>query len=249
MMPLVVDKGFTKGWISTLTGAATISVTNDILKTTGTGSDQSLKEYWIPATPGQLVEVEITAKSNNGDPRITLDAVSYDGTFVQLDHLRVLKKDWQRYKLSAVLPYNSTHNFIRVTVGKLSSVTATTDGEFQDPIIKTDLGMGTPITIATGLILMNVGVPSLVSSYRSYGVDSLAYDAPSTTLTVTLSKKLVTGARPIVLVSGTNDHYFVPVAGGIVGGNPSSFKVKWSNGTSLVDVTATTCYVFFEVKM
>ncbi|PFR91300.1 hypothetical protein [Priestia megaterium] len=255
MMPIIVDKNFKQGWINRVDGNGTALVTNGVLKCTGSSADRSMKEYWIPVKEGQIVEVEIMARKISGEPRISMDLASQDGSVTILDYIKVKKEQWAWYKLRAVVPYNAgTKQFVKVILGKWSSVNQTTDGEFQAPVVKTDNGLGASITLACGLARLNKGVPTLewnsgTSYWRNYGIANLEYNPTNKSLKVYLEHSLNNYMKPVVIVSGTNDSFEIPLAGKLVGGNSPYFEIMWSNGAQFLDISSKDLYVFINVFM
>jgi hypothetical protein len=250
MMPVIIDKNFDKGWTTRLSGTGNITVNNGVLKCTGTGSDQAMMDYWIPVLPGQKVEAEVMARNLNGDVRIALDLIDYrgDGYQAQTEYVKVTSPEWRRYKLSLVVPLSATQQYVRLVLGKWSSVASNHDGEYINPIIRISHGYGVGIVLARGLIRLINGVVDIHPNFTSFGISNVTFNGTDA-VTVTLERPVFHSIRPIIMVSGTPDNKLIPLGGNFTGGNPSTFLIKWTNGTAIQNVSTGSYYVFVTVTM
>lgn len=249
MMPVFIDKNFSQGWITRQTGAGALTVTGGVLKCTGSGTDSAIRDYYVPVTPGQVVEVEIFARALNGDVRIALDVVAFDGSAVDFtEYVKVTNAEWRKYKLRTTVPYNSTKGFVRLVCGKWASVTTTFDGEYQSPVISVSDGLGNGIVLASGLIRIVSGTADALPSFRAYGIQSVSFNGTDT-LTVTLDKSVNPNMRPNIQVTGTPDVSFIPLAGNFTGGASPTFLIKWTNGTAIQNVASLTLYVSILITL
>jgi hypothetical protein len=249
MIPIVIDQKFSNGWLKRLSGSGNITVTNGVLKCTGTDSDQAMMDYWIPVLPGQKVEAEIMARNLIGDVRIALDLVDYIGNVGLTEYIKVKGTEWRRYKLSLVVPLSATQTYVRLVLGKWGTVSSNHDGEYKNPIVRISYGYGSSIVLARGLIRLIDGVVDIHPNFTSFGISSVSFNGTDT-VTVTLDKPLHNNMRPIVLVTGTTDKTLIPLAGSVSGGSPSTFQIKWTNGTTIQNVSSGGgYYVFVTVTM
>lgn len=248
MIPVIIDKNFGKGWITRLTGTGNITVNNGVLKCMGTGSDQAMKDYWIPVLPGQKVEVEVMARNLSGDVRIALDLIDYTGSTAQTEYVKVTSPEWRRYKLSLVVPLSATQQFVRLVLGKWRTVNTTHDGEYRNPIVCISHGYGSSVVLARGLITLKNGVVDIHPDFTAFGISNVTFNGTDT-VTVTLERPVYQSVRPIVMVSGTPDNNLIPLGGSVVGGNPSTFLIKWTNGTAIQNVSTGNYYVFVTVTL
>lgn len=251
MMSVFVDQDFTQGWSERITGDGQVSVNNGVLTCKGSGrGDAAFREYHLPVQPGQEFEIEILARKKLGEPRVSVDLVRAEGGFDLLDYIQVNSSEWSKHRLKVTIPYNTTHEFIRVSFGKWGSRDDKAEGEFRNPIIKTNTGLGTNLTLATGLLRAYNNVFTIHSEkFRAYGIDSVSYNASKKTVTVNLKHNIPDDMRPVIIVSGTNDSALIPLAGKFTGGSNSNFEIKWTNGTEFVDISAQTVYVYLHVFM
>ena len=248
MMPVIIDKNFTKGWLTRLSGTGNITVTNGVLKCTGTGSDEAMRDYWIPVLPGQKVEVEVMARNLSGDVRVALELIYYAGGIGQKEYVKVKGSDWRRYKLSLIVPLSATQQYVRLVLGKWGSVNTTHDGEYRDPIVHISHGYGSGIVLARGLIRLLNGVVEIHPGFTAFGISNVTFNGTDT-VTVTLERAFKPSMCPIVHVSGTTNNSLIPVAGDVNGGDPSTLKIKWTNGTGFQNVSTGVYYAFVTVTM
>jgi len=249
LTPLVMDKGFSNGWVTRTSGAGSVVIADAVLSCSGSGSDAAMQDYWLPVVPGQAVEFSCLARNNGDEARIAIDNVDYAGNFVNLDWINVTASEFRRYKLRCVVPYDSSYGWVRVVLGKWGTMAVNYAADFRDPSVAVGSGYGLASVIALGLIRLQSGVVDLHPTFRCYNIDSVSFNG-SYTVTVTLKIPCYASMRPSVFVSGTPDSCYMPLAGSFTAGSPTSFIVKWTDGTAFVNVSAAaSLYAFVKVEM
>lgn len=249
---LIVNQDFVSGWLDQITGDGAMTVTNNVLRCTGTSGNSAYKQYWFPIKPGQIIEVEVFAKNQGAtSAAISLDITNVDqANRITIDYVNIVGNEWKKYKLKVVVPFNNNSSHARLVLGKWASQTGNYDASFQSVTIKVQNQFGgVPMVLARGLVRVLSGVPTVAPNYPSFGISSIAIDANKTALNVSLNKPLLSSMKPLVFVSGTADSKFVPVAGN-VDSTLNLFKISWTDGTTFLDLTtATTLYAFIKVEM
>jgi len=251
MIILPVSQDFTQGWNEVVAGNGIVSITDNIFTSKGTEDDEAKRNYWLPIKPGQIIEVECFAKSNNGNEgRVAVDLCDYDGSFSLANYISFDSQEWQLYKLKVVVPYNTTYIYARAVFGKWASTHWDWDVSYHSPIIKVSEGYGTPVLIAYGLIRLINGAVDIHPTFRSFGIESVEFNGTDTVM-IYLKNNLWHSNRPIVHVTGTSEctNSRIPVAGDVANNDPNSIKIKWSDGTQFVDVSSGNYYAFLSVFM
>lgn len=258
MLPIYVDQKFSYGWATRKTGAATVDVTNGVLRTfSNVTGESAMKDYYFPIQPGQVIEVEVWAKDNGSSvkPRIALDAFKALGDFTLLDYVEVEQnKQWGLYKLTVAVPFTETKPYARLSLGKWGSMTAV-DCSYKQPVIRVSNAIGVTRTIAMGLIRMESGVPSLHDSFRTSGIKSMNYDATGKYLDVIVDYVLPDDASllgfPVPFVCTTGDNVVIAQAGNVVSESGGTrVRIRWTDGTQNIDVaTKGTVYTNFKLEI
>ncbi|MBP2655422.1 MAG: hypothetical protein H6Q73_2991 [Firmicutes bacterium] len=248
-MPLVMDKYFSNGWVTRTSGSGAVTITDGVLNSTGSGTDTAMKDYWLPVTPGQVVEFSCLARNNGDEARIAIDNIDYAGNFANLDWINVTASEFRRYRLRCVVPYDSSYGWVRVVLGKWGSMSVSHDADYTDPVVAVSNGFGTTSVIALGLIRLQSGTVDLHPTFRSYNIDSVSFNG-TYTVTVTLKTPCYASMRPLVFVSSTPDSCYIPQAGSFSAGDPTAFIVKWTDGAAVINVSAvTSLYAFVKVEL
>lgn len=247
-MNILIDPNYAgNGWKKRQTGAAVVTAATGVLTTTAGAGEQALMDYYVPATPGMRVEASAIGRWISGVGGIYLDTVNNAGTATNVETLAATQQnDFRRYQVDYTIPLIPINTFLRVTVGVPSGVG---DMRWHSPVISIDRGYGVPIVIARGLLSLAGGGVSLNTSFRSHGVQSVAFNGTDT-VTVTLEHAVMTSPsdRPLVTVSGTPDDFLIPLAGTVGGSTNGTFLIKWTNGAAIQNVSAGTRFAFFEVS-
>ena len=249
LTPLVMDKGFCNGWVERSSGSGAVTVADDVLSCSGSGTDTAMKDYWLPALPGQVVEFSCLARHSGDEARIAIDNVDYSGNFVNLDWINVTGSEFRRYKLRCIVPYDSSYGWVRVVLGKWGTMSVSYAADYKDPSLAVGAGFASAAVLALGLIRLQAGVVDLHPTFRSYNIAAVSFNG-TYTVTVTLETPCYASMRPLVFVSGTPDACYMPLAGSFTAGSPTTFIVKWTDGTAFVNVSAvSSLYVFVKVEM
>jgi len=249
MYDIAIDRLWTADpWqINTLGGASVNSVSGDILTVTAAASGHAYRHLWLPVIPGMRIESEVWGRYLSGAPIGTgmfVDLLDHDATNVLANRQRLdfAGDDWKRYHLSYTVPLDQspTARFARIHYGVKDTLGG--DARLQLPQLRISRAYGVPIVIAKGFFrLTNGALQSLSFETPSLGVASMAFNG-STTVTVTLTHSWPAGPgpviRPNILLTPSGNHFYIPIASAWTGGATPSFDVRWSNGTSIPNVSA-----------
>lgn len=195
------------GWVQTLSGDGTLTVTGDVLSAVSgvsTGQARIARRIWV--APGETVEVTVLGRRVSGtDANPAGMWLSFPVESTNVDSVMFTSSHWQEYSLSYTVPVTATSSaYVAVIVGHYT----TSGGEIQvaTPRIRVfNSYMGAPRLVALGLITMTAGSPAVHTSYQNGGIYSLAYDAGTTTLNVTLRTGAPSYAVPIFFAQMLND--------------------------------------------
>ena len=250
MSNLAISQDFSgTGWRKRLAGSGAVTITSGVARCTGIGDGVATLDYYIPVLPGTVVSVEMWARALSGTAVIELSRIDAAGaSWTTADTVTLTGSALRKYRLTAVVPYQtSAKPFIRLTMGVGSAVAG--DAEYTFPLIHMDGSSGVPVTLARGFVRVEGGVASLPPNFLAHGVSAVdRIDA--TTVKVSLVQPLPStpqNVRPLILVTGTPDKPWIPVAGSILTGSAPRFLMNWTNGTAFQDISATNVYASFEV--
>lgn len=255
MMNLVVDKNFTSGWKERATGDGTTSVSNGVLTTIGTGSATAVRDFYFPVKKGQRIKISVWAKDNGSlaRPRISFDTIQTLGDFDIIDNIEVDQtSEWRLYEMEMTIPYDNDHPYGRLVLGKWSSE-PDTNCSYKSPTIEVSGGYGVSQTYGLCLIeLETTGVVHVHPDFKSIGIDSMSFNG--TYLDVWVDLPLHTEPSsdllnfPCAFVSGTGDNSLIPLAGNVIPDNGKTrVRIKWTNGTSIVNVTGLHLFLFLRL--
>jgi hypothetical protein len=243
-MDIMVDKSFKDSWTDVISGDGVLTVTNNIVKATGTTNSNAKKEFVFPVQPGEKVTISVVARSLNGtEGRMVIDNHDAAGAYVtSLDYLEIKSIDWQLYQVTVTIPYQSSRPYLKIALGKFSSVLESVDMEFHSINIQTENGYGSPILKAMGMVRLLAGVPSVHPTFKNFGIKEVTFNGTDT-VTVKLKDPLYSNMRAVVLVSGTGDSLLIPQGGTVVAGETPTFNIQWTNGTARANVSSANLYV------
>ena len=174
---------------STVTGAGSVVVTDEILTCSSISGDNSKAVKYIYLQQGDAVRVSMMARITSGTGPIGGVAISNPS-----DKARVFadSTDWQRIECTYSLPMTATKaDTVTINVGVFTSDSGTI--EFSDP--KIDIfssTIGHNRTIAQGFITLASGVAGINTGYTMSGILGVNYNSVTFELEVTMPKS--TGA-------------------------------------------------------
>jgi hypothetical protein len=114
------------------------------------------------------------------------------------------------------------------------------------------------LIIAMGLLQINNGIPSIHPGFRQFGVSSVVTE-DANTVKVILSTPIINTIdvssnnilmKPNMQISGTPEYPIIPLAGTFspASTEPPFFRVRFSNGTTLLNLTGLNAYASFKLS-
>lgn len=246
MTRIAIDPNFTGGFNNRVGGTGAVSVTNSVLKCTGSGGDSAMKDYFFPITGGTNITIMIEARSIQGEARVALDYVNTSsGTQLNFGYDYTTSNEWSILKIDIVVPFGLDTKTGCLVLGKFGSQNQTVDVEFRNPELYIENSFGSPLTIAQGLIGITGGVPSVNSNFKSYGIKGFEVGTYHVKIFLEHDYLNRPSHRPLIQVSGTSDNPLVPLIGQF-DSSDDSLTVKFSNGTSFISI-ATLGNMYFSL--
>lgn len=227
-----------------------LSVTNGILKASGTSNgDRAIKSFYYFNKGYSKVKVSVMTRVVTGEASIAVDGIAsttnYDNP-VNIGINESNSKSWTKLQLEVIVPQG--YHIIRITIGRFAGQNEPSEAYFKDPKIEIENDLtGSPTILAQGLIRMQNGVASIRPATRAFGFENIMYDATEKRVVVFTQSKIpnsTQGAYPTIHVTGTDDNFIIPLAGGFIG---DRFTIKFTDGTQFVDISNMTLYFFVSV--
>jgi hypothetical protein len=221
---------FGKNWesvISTTSGDGVVNITNGVLTTTSTAGSNSKITKFLFVNPGETIRVSCMAKRLSGT---AIGGIAFSVGGAERGRVFADKDDWSEISCEYSAPaYLSEATTLAVDVGVFTSEYGSV--KYADPRIEIrNSTMGTMRSIAAGLIGVASGVPSLNTSFVTFGISNLTYNAGTQSLTFNVRRS--SGASytsPIILI-GNN-------GGGAAGAIPIIPKqTSYDAATGLVSI-------------
>lgn len=255
-LPIAFDRLWRgNGWREGKTGAAVVSEADGVLTCEAAAGELAYRNLWLPAMPGMEIAAGCLARvttpgSNVG---IFLDVLDHDVTDISVNAARAdfAVDDWRPYALLYKVPDSASivERFVRMFWGVKVGAGA---AQLMMPWIRVGRTDGAPLVIARGKVRLVNNVVSLLATYLSLGVTSVAFNG-TTTVTVTLDHAIPAGpgdtVLPVVKLTDAGNHWFTPKVTGFTGGAAPTFTVQWTNGAALQNVAgiAQVLEFWFEV--
>ena len=246
MIQLAVDEYFTNGFFDSIDGDGELKVEGNVLKVAGGGNDRAVKSFYIPVKNMTIIEVEVLARSIKGEARMHVDFATRTN-YVLADYTSTTSKEWEKLKLKVIVPPNNKYDNAYVGLGKWRTQNEEVIAEYKELRVKIGNSYGSSLTIAQGLIRLNNGEVDIRKGFKSHGLKSFTFLGDG--LRVELDSVFVElegGTKPILQVTGTPDFPGIPVAGTFLN---NAFIIKWTDGTSFIDMTGKTAFVFITVSI
>jgi hypothetical protein len=245
------------GYVDSLSGTASQSYNSDgtivNLKSPLGISNGSMKKFFITIEPGDEVEFEVWARNIKGDPRISIDLFAKDGNqLVAYQYEKIIGDSFKSYKLHVKVPYNHDYCQVGITIGTWNSISDDSEGEFMYPKLSVKSNLTSMSVLASGLIMVQNGVASMHSNFRTFGITSVSYSDATKKITLTLKQKTLltigNGQYPVIQATATGDNYY-PALAGNYDNNNNTFIIMLTNGTAPVSLNTGNFYIFVEAKI
>lgn len=247
-MKIIHSNNFSSDFIEEKLGSGQVSVENGVLKTTGTkNGDRALKAFYMNNKGVTKIKVSVLARAVSGVASIALDG---GNSYISTSNIAIAEtssKSWTKLELEAFVP--DSFSVCKITIGRFAGQNEQSETYFKNIVIESeDQMLGVPKVLAQGLARIQNGVATLRPAYRSFGISKIEY-LPSTKETVLyLDSPIVSGeygTYPIVNITGTQDNFIIPLAGGF---NGKEIYVKYTDGTQFIDISDKTVYFSFSVQ-
>jgi hypothetical protein len=233
------------GFTSALSGDGAETATAEVLSlSSGVGTGSAKRTKRVKLSPGERVRFSCLARRISGSDatsgELSIDWPA-DGTSLR-NRVRVTSSDWQDYSIEYAAPFTADDDdYAALNVGVFTS-----DGgqvEYAFPRIAVEgTKYGAARVFCAGMIFMDLGTPSVSSSFIMFGIRSVVYDAATKTLTVTMDPGVSGGgtqASPLFFTQVTPD------ASAQIYAKAGIFDR--TNGTLIVKFTSTVTGAFVDV--
>lgn len=197
------------GFLSTISGDGTYTVTGAKLACySGLNTGVSRASKYLKVFPGDRVKATCFARRISGaDATSGGLAIDYPSVGTLVNRVRVISADWQEYAVEYSVPLTATSaSYVTVSIGVFTADAG--EVEFLYPQISVENStLGAPRVFAAGLITMTAGTPSINTTFTNTGIKALAYNAGTSTLTLTISPGIAGtfGINPIFFAQMTPD--------------------------------------------
>lgn len=198
-------------WRQITSGSGSVGVSGSkVTCNSPVGSTARIAKY-LKVFPGDLVKVSFFAKRNSGvDATSGGVAIDFPTEATLVNRVRIVSSEWTEHSLVYSVPLTAAAtSYVTISVGVFTADA----GEIEALLPKIEIEssvLGVPRIFAQGLITMAAGVASINQSFSHGGIKSLAYNAGTSTLTLTLNPGIaiagnIQAINPIFLATMTPD--------------------------------------------
>lgn len=248
---------FGKDWesvVQTATGDGVVDISSGVLTTTSSGGSNSKVTKFLFVNPGETIRISCMSKRISGFESGGGIAIAVAGA----ERARVYadKTDWAEISCEySAPPYLSEATVLAVDIGVFTSEAGSV--KYADPRIEIyNTTMGAMRSIAAGLVSVALGVPSLSTTFVTFGISNLNYTGGGANA-LTFNVRRSSGASytsPMIMIgnNGGGDAAAVKIIPKQTSYDPATglVTIKFVDSTtgSFVDI-ATIPSLFFFVKV
>lgn len=234
------------------TGSATATISGEVLTCASVSGESAKATKYVALRPGELLKATVMAKRISG-PVASSGQILINALGVK-DRISIDSDDWKEYSVSWQNPITAADAaFISVELGSFLADAGSV--KFCKPRVEIFKPTSAALrTHACGLITLAAGVPSLNTSFTSFGIYSLSYSSGSKELTIATEK--TSGAAyssPLIFAGMTLDGNGVKITPkpGAWAPAAGTFKLKFSDNTGVfVDIAALgTMHVWLKMEI
>lgn len=231
-----------------------ITNTNGVFAIAGNGVRSGLfQPHSLSSLSETIIEVSFLARMTAGSVggrAVASSASSHDlasATITERDSFPINSNEWKKYTFKVVYGLNTTDVLALIGFEVANGVTSTIQVKDIMMNLVHGVSQNKPEMVACGMVIKaSGGSPTLNVDFPQFNVDGVTFNGTDE-LTVTINVTSTLRKRPLIQAVSTPDYGYPALVGSIVAGNQTTFKIKFPNNGSFMNIASQAVYIMFTV--